>query len=136
MKNPENIKELIASFPWGTIIDRIVNALHCTLDDLGRQVGVTRQAIEGYHSSAFSPKESTALALLFYYCQIAEPTCDSPDLLPSHGLAESDIRTLKQIAAGMQKKQQRLDSILKQKSELEVELRKTQIELLQERSSK
>ena len=70
------------------------------------------------------------------HCQIAEPTCDSPYLLPIHGLAESDIRTLKQIAAGMQKKQQRLDSILKQKSELEVELRKTQIELLQERSSK
>lgn len=136
MKNPENIKELIDSFPWGTIIDRIVNALHCTLDDLGRQVGVTRQAIEGYHSSAFSPKESTALALLFYYCQIAEPTCDSPYLLPVHGLEESDIRTLKQITTGMQKKQQRLDSILKQKSELEVELRKTQIELLQERSSK
>lgn len=136
MINPENIKELIASFPWGTIIDRIVNALHCTLDDLGRQVGVTRQAIEGYHSNAFSPKESTALALLFYYCQIAEPISYSPCLLPIQGLEESDIRTLKQIVAEMQKKQQRLDSILKQKSELEVELRKTQIELLQERSSK
>ena len=136
MNNPENVKELIAAFPWGNIIDRIVNALHCMLDDLGRQVGVSRQAIEGYHSSAFSPKESTALALLFYYCQIAEPIVHSPCLLPVQGLEESDIRTLKQIVTGMQKKQQKINSTLKQKSELEVELRKTQIELLQERSSK
>lgn len=136
MKKDEGSNNIIKSFPWDRIIDRIVSVLRCSSEDLGKQVGVTRQAIDGYHANDFFPKEETALALLLIYVKICEPAEGQEDLLILEGLSESESRLIKQIASEMKKKQRQLDAVKKQKAEAESERRKAEIELIKKESYK